>query len=54
MSNIKEDFERQQLTSYLRFCITFGLPLTVFRVISVCLWAGNDVMPISPLDGVKS
>ena len=23
-----------------------------FRVISICLWTGNDVMPISPLGGV--
>ena len=23
-----------------------------FQVISICLWTGNDVMPISPLDGV--
>ena len=22
-----------------------------FRVISICLWTGNDVMPISPLGG---
>ena len=23
-----------------------------FRVINVCLWTGNDVIPVSPLDGV--
>ena len=23
-----------------------------FRVISICLWTGNDVMPVSPLGGV--
>ena len=23
-----------------------------FRVISICLWTGSDVMPISPLGGV--
>src|SRR5208282_4442017 len=102
--NVNADSERQSTTSYLRLIITFGLSLTVskllafvcgpevtscrfirwvasyvkvqcgfgkavpdflfainynfwsisyrFRVISICLWTGNDVMPISPLGGV--
>ena len=49
------DSERQHTTSYSRIIIIVGLSLTVSMLaIGVCLWTGNDVMPISTLDGVAA
>ena len=51
-AKVKPNSERQTHTSYLRLITNFGLSLVRFRVISICLWTGTDVMPVSPLGGV--
>ena len=49
---IKADSERLTQTSNMRLIITLCLSLTVSELNSICLWTGNDVMPVSPLGGV--
>ena len=55
-SKVNADSERQSPTSYLRLIITFGLYSISdrFQVISICLCAGNEVIPVSSLGGVVS